>query len=137
MNKRILAADQWRELIAQQQDSGLSIAAFCAQRGVAASTFFAWRQKLAVRQAPAFVELTPSAVPAAAARASELEASRAAVVWLPQAPVEPPRAPVELPQASSPLLAAPIELVLPDGLLLRVPEGFDAATLRQIVEALR
>jgi putative transposase len=115
MNKRILTADRWRELIEQQQRSGLSIAAFCAEHDVAVSTFFAWRRKLEIRGAPgapgisgvpAFVELTPSIEPAAA-------------------------------RGSVELLPAPIELLLPGGLTVRVRENFDAATLRQIVEALR
>lgn len=121
MNNRTLTADRWRELIAQQQGSGLSIAAFCAERAVAASTFFAWRRKLEIRPASAFVELTPSAA-SAAARANEHEASRVLV---------------ELPPASIELLPEPIELLLPGGLPLRVRKGFDAATLRQVVQALR
>jgi transposase-like protein len=105
MNKRTLTADRWRELIGQQQRSGLSIAAFCAERAVAASTFFAWRRKLEARQAPAFVELT--------------------------------HASIELLPPAIELLPAPIELLLPGGLAVRVREGFDAATLRRVVEALR
>lgn len=143
MNKRILTANRWRELIEQQQRSGLSIAAFCAEHGVAASTFFAWRRKLEIRGvpgapgapgapgmsgAPAFVELRPSIEPAAA-RANELEAALGSVE-LRHTQAEAARGSVEL-------LSAPIELLLPGGLTVRVREHFNAATLRQIVEALR
>lgn len=36
----------WREVIRDQQASGLSISAFCRQRKVSPASFFAWRRKL-------------------------------------------------------------------------------------------
>jgi len=112
MNRRRLTADRWRDLIRQQSRSGLSIAAFCAEHDVAASTFFVWRRKVAAGDAPTFVELTPA-----------IEGSTAAAATGAARHGESAN--------------APIELLLPDGLILRVHQGFDAATLRQIVEALR
>lgn len=94
-------AEQWRELIEQQAQSDLTVEAFCRRRGVAVSTFFARRRKLADRAGPAFVEVTAS--------------------------TEPPALPV----ADSPL-----ELILPGGMMIRVPVGFDAVTLRRLMEAL-
>jgi len=38
--------EQWRALIEQQRQSGLSIAAFCHQQGLAATSFYAWRRRL-------------------------------------------------------------------------------------------
>ncbi len=108
MSKQSLTADRWRELIRQQQDSGLSIARFCGRHSVAVSSFFFWRRKLEDRAAPMFVELTPAVEPAASIlRASESE------------------------------LRLPIELQLRCGTIVRVREGFDVPTLRQVVEALR
>jgi hypothetical protein len=57
------AAGRWRVLIDEQRASGVSINAFCAARGLATSSFFAWRRKLATAApdqadrflAPAFV----------------------------------------------------------------------------------
>ncbi len=37
----------WREVIRQQEQSGLSVAAFCREGQVAPASFFAWRRKLA------------------------------------------------------------------------------------------
>jgi hypothetical protein len=37
---------QWRALIGAYETSGLSVRAFCAQRGVAQSTFYHWRRRL-------------------------------------------------------------------------------------------
>jgi transposase-like protein len=39
-------ADKWREIISRQQVGGLSIAAFCRDNAVPASSFFAWKRRL-------------------------------------------------------------------------------------------
>ena len=44
------SAEQWAALIAAQAASGLSIAAFCRERGLAVSTFHAWRRRLSEAQ---------------------------------------------------------------------------------------
>lgn len=44
-------ADQWRERIAEQQSSGLSIKQFCKQQSIAEHCFYAWRRRL--REQPA------------------------------------------------------------------------------------
>ena len=36
----------WREVIRDQAASGLTISAFCRERGVSAASFFDWRRKL-------------------------------------------------------------------------------------------
>jgi hypothetical protein len=75
---------------------------------VAVSTFFFWRRKLEDLAAPTFVELTSAVEPASSVlRVSESE-SRSL-----------------------------IELQLRCGTIVRVREGFDVPTLRQVVEALR
>jgi len=108
MSKQSLTAERWRELIGQQQGSGLSIARFCGRHCVAVSTFFFWRRKLEDLAVPTFVELTPAVeLPVSTLRASESESP------------------------------SPIELQLRCGTIVRVREGFDVPTLRQIVEALR
>ena len=99
MSRRRLTRRQWRKLVEHQRDSGLSVPTFCAEHGVGASTFFAWRRRLARGREPAFVELRT------------------------KAPQEPET-------------SGPIEVVLCSGVTLWVREGFDAATLRQIAEAL-
>ena len=37
---------QWQQLLAAQQESGLSISAFCQQHSITLSSFYAWKQKL-------------------------------------------------------------------------------------------
>jgi transposase-like protein len=52
---------------------------------------------------------------------------------------DPPAAfvPVRLLPDEAPAPTRPLEVVLPDGRLVRVPAGFDAATLRQLLAVLR
>jgi hypothetical protein len=40
------AREQWRERIAEQARSGLSIKQFCKDRGVAEHCFYGWRKRL-------------------------------------------------------------------------------------------
>jgi transposase-like protein len=69
--RRRRSRDEWRALLAEQQDSGLTQSAFCRQRGLAISTFQHWKRKLATAEAsdfagssagsglaPAFTEIT-------------------------------------------------------------------------------
>jgi transposase-like protein len=61
----------WLTLIQEHRRSGLSVSAFCAERGLAPSSFHRWRRRAeppADRAAPAFVELVraDAATPAAA-----------------------------------------------------------------------
>jgi transposase-like protein len=57
----------WRQLIAQQEQSGQSVRAFCQQHGTSEPSFYHWRKRLAERLAMKFalVETSRSA-PAAA-----------------------------------------------------------------------
>ena len=61
---------QWRRRICEWRASGLSVRAFCARRGVATPSFYAWRRMLEQRDAerPAFVpvRVVPDALPACA-----------------------------------------------------------------------
>src|SRR5215469_18674761 len=38
--------DQWRERIAEQERSGVSIKQFCTERGFSAWCFYSWRKRL-------------------------------------------------------------------------------------------
>jgi transposase-like protein len=107
----------WRLALSEQRDSGLSVRAFCVREGLTQSNFYAWRRQLARRDAddgsqqagsPRFVEVTA-----------------------------PPEVPPEVPPVlMSDGVASPLELVLPRGVVVRVPDRFDAKVLRRVVEAL-
>jgi transposase-like protein len=57
---------KWRGLIAEQARSGQSVAAFCRERGLGPTHFFAWKKRLSQVGAEHFVEVQvlPSAEPA-------------------------------------------------------------------------
>lgn len=54
---------KWRELVAEQHQSGRSVATFCRQRGLRSGQFFAWKKRLREAEAPKFVavEVAPMA----------------------------------------------------------------------------
>jgi hypothetical protein len=60
------AREHWRQIIEQQKRSGLSVARFCRDHQVGASSLFAWKRRLAREAeavaAPAFVAVTSAAV---------------------------------------------------------------------------
>lgn len=108
MARRRLTAERWRELIEQQRADCLSVTAFCRRHGLALSTYYAWRQRVRTPQA------------ADAPRFVELTATG---------------------ESGSAREMALIEVRLASGVSagvhVRVPVGFDAATLRRVVEALQ
>jgi hypothetical protein len=54
MNRTESARERWARIIREQGESGLSVAAFCVRRGIAVSSFYPWKRRLAAM--PAFVE---------------------------------------------------------------------------------
>jgi hypothetical protein len=59
---------KWRGLVAEQGASGQSVAAFCRERGLPASQFFAWKKRLRQAAEP-FVEVQVVGTPAQSATA--------------------------------------------------------------------
>lgn len=48
---------KWRGLVAEQKDSGKSVAAFCRERGLPVSQMFAWKRRLREPETAQFVEI--------------------------------------------------------------------------------
>jgi transposase len=94
----------WRDTITAWKESGQSVRAFCAARGVAEATFFARRRELADREQS--TRPTATHVPSP---------SFAAVRLIPD---------------------PAIEIVIPGGLLIRVPTGADPTVVAHLVAAL-
>jgi transposase len=105
----------WRRTIRDQQCSGLSVRDFCHRQGLKDWTFRWWRQELARR------DQVPSMAPVDGPTE--------------EVPVFLPVQVVDL-QAVSPPLAPPIEIVLPTGLIVRAPSGFDPRTLGHVLAVL-
>lgn len=120
MARRRLTDERWRVLIERQARSGLTVGAFCAREGLAASTFFLKRRQL--RAPPRFIELK--------AEPDETGAGLAATADQPDGTHGPPDAAAERGGAPS------LELRLPRGVVVLVEPGFDPALLRAVAEAL-
>jgi len=67
MRHKVESWSKWRVAVAEQRDSGKSVAAFCRERGLPVSQMFGWKKRLReAESAPAqFVEVAvkPSAAP--------------------------------------------------------------------------
>ena len=50
--KVIVKNDLWRDRIAEQERSGMSVRRFCKERGIAEHLFFYWRKRLRKQQEP-------------------------------------------------------------------------------------
>ena len=98
---------RWRALIAEQQASGQSVAAFCRERGLRDGPFYEWKKRLRSAETSPFV-----AVQIAAAETP---------------PVMPSAAPV---------LSAALEIRLRHGRSLLVGPNFDATHLLRLLQVL-
>ena len=104
---------EWQELIEQWHRSGQSVGAFCADRDLRTSTFSWWRWRLGSAQ-PSEVEPEP---PVPVDGESWLR-------WT---------APASMPAGEE---GVSFELRWPDGLTLRVPQGFEPSSLARLLSVL-
>jgi transposase-like protein len=107
------AAARWRKLLEDQRSSGLPVVAFCRERGIAASSLFAWRRRL-LRGPEVFKPVTVAAEPRRRRRDDGVANSASEVVD-----------------------AACVELCLPGQRRLIVRRGFDRQLLLDVIDALQ
>ena len=105
----------WFEHCRRWQGSHLSVHNYCQRHGLGEASFYAWKRTLQRRGL--LTAGTPTGTPQATAKA-------------------PFFVPVTVATATT-SGAGGIDLVLPDGLTVRVTAGFDAATLRRLLALLR
>jgi transposase len=111
----------WRGILKQQRDSGLSVRAFCDREGLKAFNLFRWRRELSRRDRAA-----DAAIPNSPAEQST--APSASPVFLPVRVID------DRGERARPVM--PIEVLLPDGPIVRVPVGFDPRTLGDVLAVL-
>jgi hypothetical protein len=121
----------WRQIIARQGKSGLSIRGFCLKRGVSEASFHFWRKELArrdgePRRSRSGMPRHPTAKTSRPSRRSPSSGSRQATF-----------VPVRVASSSELHASAPtIEIVLPSGHLVRVGPGVDSEALSKVVSTL-
>ena len=111
---RNLRPAEARRLLLAFERSGLSLAEFERRHDLSRNRLSWWRKRLGH---------SPST--------SSTRPAPASVTFLPVRVEVPPRA------APTPVATAPIELVLPDGAVVRVPPSFDATSLARLLDVLR
>jgi transposase-like protein len=111
----------WRQMFGRWTASGLSIAAFCEDAGLSQQSFYRWRRVLRKRSRR-LDQQRPQAVDAATEKAATAIA-RPLPLFVPLA-------------VESMAAAAVLEVVVRGGRVIRVPAGFDAPTLAQVLAVL-
>ena len=107
----------WRRLIQQWRHSGMTIRDFCVEHEVSEPSFFAWRRTIADRDRQSG---QPSADGYGNVDSNRTQDSPAFV-------------PLRVVSTVSTPAGTAFEVVLRDGRIVRVPAGFDPATLRQLL----
>ncbi|SRR5579871_675673 len=114
----------WRRMLRQWQRSGQGVRWFCIEHDLSEQSFYAWRRTIRERDRRAVTGSRRGPDPAQNG-VGLAGASRSPGAGLPAF------VPVTI-TAPAPAL----EVVLDDGRLVRVPIGFDASTLRQLLAVL-
>lgn len=119
MNRSGTARARWARIIAEQRASGMTVARFCEARGIASSSFFPWKRRLAQ-----------------GAQAGGVGSSTTAVFV--EAKVPAASAPADAPDAEGDRRGGVggIAIELVRGRRVLVGRGFDRQLLRDVIEAL-
>ncbi|WP_438032220.1 IS66 family insertion sequence element accessory protein TnpA [Sorangium sp. So ce204] len=102
----------WRDRVARWHKSGHSARVFAEQEGVNAGTLYSWSRRLGMKRSEYRQRSEKATLPA----------------LLPVV--------VAAPASTTPSSGAALEIVLPDGAVVRVPPSFDEDTLARVVRAL-
>jgi hypothetical protein len=108
----------WRRLIVLwRRSQPMTVRDFCAEHGVSEPSFYGWRRTLAERD-----HRTPSGAVSSSARRARRQTAGQQAKFLPLRIVPAPTS-----------HGADLQVVLRSGRIVRVPPGFDTATLRQLL----
>jgi len=110
---------RWRRLVSAQQRSGQTVRQYCQANALTESAFWFWKRELARRDAE-----KPAQRPGGPSSVHRHEPARRL----------PSLVPVTIGRAIT--HAAPVEVLLPHGVCVRVAAGCDEATLRTVLSAL-
>ncbi|WP_437479200.1 IS66 family insertion sequence element accessory protein TnpA [Sorangium sp. So ce1014] len=102
----------WRDRGARWHKSGHSARVFAEQEGVSPGTLYSWSRRLGMKRSEYRQRSDAAKLPS----------------FLPVV--------VASTEATAPSSGAPLEIVLPDGAVVRVPPSFDEVTLARVIRAL-
>jgi transposase len=122
--RRIWTTEQKREIVMESLEPGGSPIAVARRHGIGSGLLYTWRRQMVEGQLKARLPVPPSFVSVAAAPD---EADAAVELPIPQAP------PSAAMRGDTP---ARIEIMLPDGVTVRVGAAVDEAALRRVLAAL-
>jgi transposase-like protein len=148
VRRRLDRERYWRGMMQEQRTGGLSVSAFCRERGVSVTSFYKWRRK--------FAQQTKEQQAISGKTLSGELAARDGAMQDREDSNDPKFVPVELPlpftakdsacistaekrAAEKPNAdqLASCEVVLPNGCRILVPMQCDASWLREILEVLK
>ena len=128
--------DQWRQRIARQRESGLSIAEFCRREQVSSHRFHIWKRKLRHRTSARHGSDEVAKVHRSRKQQAIVTPTRRSR-HEPVTPANPARAPGFLQLPVTAVRTSPwIELALADGTVVRLPQQ-NLAALVTVLRALR
>ena len=122
--RRIWTPEQKRDIVMESLEPGGSPIAVARRHGIGSGLLYAWRRQMVEGRLKARLPIPPSFVPAAALPDGEGAAAE---------PPMPQAAPSAVLPGAAPTL---IEIVLQDGVTVRVGPAVDEAALRRVLAAL-
>jgi hypothetical protein len=125
----------WRRLLRQWRRSGQSVRDFCAAQQLSEPSFYGWRRTIAARDRQAATR-PRLASPRRLAGSQRGQQRRNGDASASSDQRRGSNTPVFVPVRLAPPALAALEVVVGDGRVVRVPAGFDAATLRQLLAVL-
>lgn len=117
----------WRDMVGRWRQSGVTIRDFCDAHGLSEPSFYGWRRELAKRDEQARER------PARRKSSGHAESTNGSSHRDPHANGLPAFVPLQVMPAEP---ASVLEVVVGAGHVVRVPPGFDAATLRSLLAVL-
>ena len=118
-NRNKSQENHWRGILKQQSSSGLSIAAFCHQKSITQTSYYAWQRKLREQK-------SPQDKGGRSTKSSQTSRNAAKGTQL---------LPVRIEGAT---LSSTLRIHLPQqGVVVDVPHGMDRETLKGVLQALR
>jgi hypothetical protein len=108
---------RWRERIAAQRSSGLSVTEFCRREEIGKAGFYYWKRRVDMRSREGFLELKVAPL-------SQVEAEARAEATS-----------VSVPSSAVPGTFPAIGVHLANGRMLAVPAGFDPVHLARLIAA--